>query len=186
MSNDRPHITVIGSRWLGAEVLAALTEAGYDTSLIAPAPGDRATTAARRLGRVVTVKPDRVPLQMQDFATRPDLIVCAHSFRILPPWAVAYARLGAIGYHPSLLPAFKGRHAVEDALRAGVRVTGGSVYWLTDQIDGGPVVVARGARLQRAVQVLPGEDAGTLWRRALAPLGRELLVGAMAALIPVR
>jgi len=164
-------------------VLTALTEAGHDTSLIAPASGDRATIAARTSGRVVTVKPDQVPLQAQDFARRPDLIDCAHSFRILPPWAVAYARLGAIGYHPSLLPAFKGRHAVEDAWRAGVRVTGGSVYWLTDQIDGGPVVVAHGKRLQRAVQVLPGEDAGTLWRRALAPLGRELLVEAVGALI---
>ncbi|WP_158623105.1 formyltransferase family protein [Pseudorhodobacter sp. E13] len=110
-----------------------------------------------------------------DFPWRPDLIVCAHSFRIVEPWVINWASLGAIGYHPSLLPAFKGRRAVQDALDAGQRITGGSVYWLTEAIDGGPVVVAGGRRLQDQVQVLPNETAGELWRRALAPLGAGLL-----------
>jgi hypothetical protein len=37
-----------------------------------------------------------------DFPWRPDLIICAHSFQNVPPWAVEWARLGAIRYHPLL------------------------------------------------------------------------------------
>ena len=184
MSNDRrPRIILFGSRWLGGEVLRALEDRGFRLHLICPSDTDRACLAARALGVTWTAKPDRDPLVPADLGGPADLIVCAHSFRILPPWARAQSRLGAIGYHPSLLPAFKGRHAVQDALRAGVAVTGGTVYWLTDQIDGGPVVVAGGAPLQRAVEVEPGEDAATLWRRALAPLGKQLLVESVERLL---
>ncbi|WP_417700792.1 hypothetical protein [Pseudophaeobacter sp.] len=55
-------------------------------------------------------------------------------------------------------------------------MTGGTVYWLTDQVDGGPVVIADGQRLQRRIQILPAETALQLWNRALAPLGADLLL----------
>lgn len=186
MSSNRARIALIGSRWLGAEVLRALQEAGYQMSLIAPSRGDRAASEARRLGVPVTVKPDHLPLQTCDFPTPPDLIVCAHSFRIVPAWIISRARLGAIGYHPSLLPEFKGRRSVEDAIRAGVRITGGTVYWLTDQVDGGPTFIARGTPLQRTVQILPNETAFEVWRRALAPLGRDMLLEAVESLLGQR
>lgn len=114
---------------------------------------------------------------------RPDLIVSAHSFRIVPDWFIEWSRLGAIGYHPSLLPDYKGRNAIRDCLEDGQRFIGGSVYWLTPQIDGGPVVVADERRLQERVQILSGETALQLWKRALAPLGAHLLAsGALAHL----
>lgn len=62
-------------------------------------------------------------------------------------------------------------------------MTGGTVYWPTDQIDGGPVVVAGGAALQCAVAIEPGEDAASLWRRALALLGKQLLVESVDSLL---
>ncbi|MGR3622433.1 formyltransferase family protein [Pseudophaeobacter sp.] len=76
----------------------------------------------------------------------------------------------------SFLPAHKAPNAIQDCLEDGQRFTGGSVYWLTPQIDGGPVVAAGGRRLQERVQILPGENALQLWKRALAPLGAELLL----------
>lgn len=176
-------VMVIGTRWLGAEVLKRLNDHGLTVALIAIKPDDRAASMAQELGVPWAAKPDAVPLMAMDFPWRPDLIICAHSFRIVEPWVINWARLGAIGYHPSLLPAFKGRHAVQDALNAGQRMTGGSVYWLTEAIDGGPVVVAGGRRLQENVQILPNEAAGELWRRALAPLGVRLLVEAARGLI---
>lgn len=61
--------------------------------------------------------------------------------------------------HPSLLPAFKGAHAVEDALAAGVKVTGCTVHVATMEVDHGPVLA------QEAVPVLPGDTAETLHER---------------------
>ncbi len=61
--------------------------------------------------------------------------------------------------HPALLPAFPGWHAVEDALEAGVSVTGCTVHLATLEMDSGPVLA------QREVPVLPGDTATTLHER---------------------
>lgn len=61
--------------------------------------------------------------------------------------------------HPALLPSFKGWHAVEDALEAGVKVTGCTVHIATADVDAGPILA------QEAVPVLPGDDVATLHER---------------------
>ena len=64
-----------------------------------------------------------------------------------------------VNTHPSLLPAFKGWHAVEDALAAGVKVTGCTVHFATLEVDEGPILA------QEAVPVLPDDTAETLHER---------------------
>ncbi|MGH9183802.1 MAG: phosphoribosylglycinamide formyltransferase [Acidimicrobiales bacterium] len=61
--------------------------------------------------------------------------------------------------HPALLPAFPGWHPVEDALAAGVEVTGCTVHVAIPEVDAGPVLA------QESVPVLPGDDAGRLHER---------------------
>ena len=61
--------------------------------------------------------------------------------------------------HPALLPAFKGWHAVEDALAYGVKVTGWTVHLATLEVDAGPIVE------QEAVRVEPGDTKDTLHER---------------------
>jgi phosphoribosylglycinamide formyltransferase-1 len=61
--------------------------------------------------------------------------------------------------HPSLLPAFPGWHAVEDALAAGVAVTGCTVHVAGLAVDSGPVLA------QQEVAVLPGDDPASLHER---------------------
>jgi phosphoribosylglycinamide formyltransferase 1 len=61
--------------------------------------------------------------------------------------------------HPSLLPAFRGAHAVRDALEHGVKVTGCTVHVATMELDDGPILA------QEAVPVLPGDDVATLHER---------------------
>lgn len=61
--------------------------------------------------------------------------------------------------HPALLPAFKGWHAVRDALAAGVKVTGTTVHIATEDVDAGPILA------QEAVRVEPGDTEDTLHER---------------------
>ncbi|MGJ8609687.1 MAG: formyltransferase family protein [Octadecabacter sp.] len=174
-------VVVFGTSWLGAEVLGRLRRAGHDVCLITTPSDRQAYDAAVKWGVKTTVKCDRFKLISTDFPWQPDLTVSAHSFRIVPRWVRDWSRLGSIGYHPSLLPAFKGKHAIQDALDAGVTATGGSVYWLTDGMDAGPIAMAGGKKCQESVKVLPDESAAQIWRRALAPLGADLLEKACAA-----
>jgi len=64
--------------------------------------------------------------------------------------------------HPSLLPSFKGWHAVEEALAYGVKVTGCTVHLATADVDAGPILA------QEAVPVLPSDDVATLHERIKA------------------
>jgi len=60
--------------------------------------------------------------------------------------------------HPSLLPSFPGAHAIQDAWEWGVKTSGITVHFATEELDMGPIVV------QRAVDIAPGEDFETFER----------------------
>ncbi len=66
-----------------------------------------------------------------------------------------------INIHPSLLPLFKGLEPHQQALQAGVRVSGCTVHYVVPEMDSGPIIG------QRAVPVLPGDAAATLGSRIL-------------------
>ena len=70
-----------------------------------------------------------------------DLVVCAGWDRVLKPEFVSRFAGRVINVHPSLLPAFGGGlHAIEDAWRYGVKVTGCTVHFVTEEVDAGPVI----------------------------------------------
>lgn len=69
--------------------------------------------------------------------------------------------------HPALLPSFKGWHAVEDALAAGVKITGVTVHVATLETDEGPILA------QEPVRVLEGDTKDTLHER-IKQVEREL------------
>ncbi len=78
--------------------------------------------------------------------------------------------------HPALLPAFKGWHAVRDALDHGVKVTGCTVHVATLEVDAGPILA------QEAVRVLPDDDEASLHERIKA-VERRLYVDTIAAIV---
>jgi phosphoribosylglycinamide formyltransferase-1 len=88
-----------------------------------------------------------------------DLVAIAGFGTILSkPFVDAYAGR-AVNTHPALLPAFKGWHAVRDALEHGVKVTGTTVHLVTEDVDSGPILA------QEAVPVLDGDSEATLHER---------------------
>ena len=108
-------------------------------------------------------------LQAESLPANVDLIVCAHSHDFIGRRTRLTTRLGAIGYHPSLLPLHRGRDAVYWTIRFGDKVTGGSVYWLSDTVDGGDIAA------QDWCFVRLGDTAKTLWRRELFQIGLRLI-----------
>jgi methionyl-tRNA formyltransferase len=130
---------------------------------------DRLAAAARAADIDVTVQADPRLVVAGEIADRTDLIVTAHSHARIAREALAAAKLGGIGYHPSLLPRHRGIAAVEWTIREGDPIAGGTVYHLADRMDAGAIAA------QEWVFVKKGETARELWERALAPLGQKLL-----------
>ena len=164
-------ILIAGQKWFGSAVFRALLELpGVQVAAVCAPPGDRLAAQAEL---------HRVPvLHKLTAATMPagiGLIIAAHSHDFIGEKTRQRATWGGIGYHPSLLPVHRGRDAVRWAVRMRERVTGGSVYRLSNRMDGGDVLA------QRHVFIRPGDTAEELWRRELAPLGVELLSQTVAA-----
>jgi phosphoribosylglycinamide formyltransferase-1 len=89
---------------------------------------------------------------------RVDLVAMAGFGTVVPALAAAFPGR-VLNTHPALLPAFKGWHAVRDALDFGVKVTGTTVHVATEQVDHGPILA------QEAVPVLAGDTEATLHER---------------------
>ena len=81
-----------------------------------------------------------------------------------------------INTHPALLPAFKGWHAVDAALEAGVKVTGCTVHVASEAVDDGPILA------QEAVPVLPDDDVASLHERIKA-VERRLYVATVQEIL---
>ncbi|MFQ5973793.1 MAG: phosphoribosylglycinamide formyltransferase [Alphaproteobacteria bacterium] len=94
-------------------------------------------------------------------AARVELVCLAGFMRLLSPSFVAAWEGRAINIHPSLLPAFKGLEAQDQAVAAGVRISGCTVHFVTAEMDAGPPIV------QAAVPVHPDDGADELAARIL-------------------
>jgi phosphoribosylglycinamide formyltransferase-1 len=90
---------------------------------------------------------------------QPDLIVLAGFMRILTPEFVQRFQGKLINIHPSLLPKYQGLHTHQRAIDAGDKEHGVSVHYVTEELDGGPVI------LQAKVPVFPEDCADDLAMR---------------------
>jgi phosphoribosylglycinamide formyltransferase-1 len=90
-----------------------------------------------------------------------DLVCLAGYMRLLSPGFVQAFAGRILNIHPSLLPAFPGLDAQQQAFAYGVQVTGCTVHFVDEQLDHGTII------LQRSVPVLPADDAHTLAERIL-------------------
>ena len=160
-------VVVAGQKRFGRDVLALCAARGYEIAAVScPAHGDDKLWIEAQ-NRNLPVIPsgqftaDRMPRDVT-------LIVAAHCHDYISRKARDRAELGALGYHPSLLPRHRGRSAIEWAIRFGEPFTGGSCYWMNDVVDGGPVAAQDWCHIRR------GDTAAELWARELAPMGLRL------------
>jgi phosphoribosylglycinamide formyltransferase 1 len=90
-----------------------------------------------------------------------DLIVLAGYMQILSQEFVRRFQGRIMNIHPALLPSFPGLHAQRDALRYGVKITGCTVHFVTDEVDVGPIII------QYPVPVKKGDTEESLSERIL-------------------
>jgi phosphoribosylglycinamide formyltransferase-1 len=88
-----------------------------------------------------------------------ELVICAGFMRLLTPVMVAAFRDRIMNIHPALCPAFPGVDSQQQALDYGVRFSGCTVFFVTEGIDDGPIIV------QAVVPVHQDDDASTLAAR---------------------
>jgi methionyl-tRNA formyltransferase len=163
-------ITLVGSRHFGVTTLNMLREHSVSIARVVVADAeDRLASTARAAGIEVVVQANPKLVVAPEIAPDTDLIITAHSHARIGRDALAAARFGGIGYHPSLLPRHRGKAAVEWTIKEGDPIAGGTIYHLADRMDAGAIAA------QEWCFVKKGETARELWERALAPLGLKLL-----------
>ncbi len=140
-----------------------------------PAGSDRRATRAAWEARLAAVVS----------AFQPDLVVLAGFMRILSPAFLQHFPDRVINQHPALLPsdggetvmtstglripALRGAHVVDDALRLGLSMTGCTVHRVTPRVDDGPILA------QAEIPILPADDAHSLHER-IKTAERQLIV----------
>lgn len=167
-----PIAILISGRGSNMRVIAERAAAGtlpVDVSVVVsdqPAAEGLQTAAALNVATRVLVprefadRPsyDRALVQLLE-QYQPRLIVLAGFMRILTPHFIGAFAHRILNVHPSLLPKYRGLHTHRRALEAGEKLHGVSVHFVTEELDGGPVV------LQAEVPVLPGDSEKTLSAR---------------------
>ena len=149
--------------------LQALLDAGLPVVAVASnntkAKGlDRAARAGIEAGAFPTIEFDsreRRDDEIADWLAErgAELVVLAGYMQLLTAPFLGRFPGRILNVHPSLLPAFPGAHAVEEALAHGVKITGATVHFVDEGIDTGPIV------LQEAVEIREGDTAETLHAR---------------------
>ena len=168
-------VMIVGQKWLAAELLRLCLARGDDVAAVsAPRMDDRLAALATAEGIPVCQVPKRLTGEWVPAGV--DVLLCANAHVFVTAEARGKARLGALGYHPSLLPRHRGRDAVRWANHMGDPVTGGTAYWLDDGADTGPIAA------QDWCWVEPGDTPESLWRRVLGPMGLRLFDQVLAAL----
>lgn len=164
-------VVLVGQKWLAVQLLELCLAQGIEVAqVVAPEPGpgcgpDSLERAARTQG--IPICRARRCIEANQLPPC-DVILAAHAHSFIGAAARAKARLGALGYHPSLLPKHRGRDAIRWALHMREPVTGGSLYWMDDGADTGPGVA------QSWCHVRPDDTPASLWHRELAPMGIAL------------
>jgi phosphoribosylglycinamide formyltransferase-1 len=179
--NARLVVLVSGAGTNLQAIIDACADPGYGASVVAVG-ADRDGIIA--LDRARAAQIPAFTVKVKDYATRgawddalaaaceqyrPDLIVSAGFMKLVGKTFLERFDGRIVNTHPALLPSFPGMHAVRDALAYGVKVTGCTLFAVTEGVDDGPVIA------QTAVPVEGDDDENSLHDR-IKVAERALLV----------
>lgn len=170
-------IIVIGQAPFGAKVLESLLEKGEEVVAVYTPPdrGSRldplkeaAIAKEIPVYQPTTYKDDQVFTEYQEL--KPDLTILAFVTDIIPARFFDAPSVGAICYHPSLLPLHRGASAINWAIIMGRAKTGLTIFWPDGGIDTGPIL------LQKEVEIGPDDTTGSIYFNHLFPMGIDAIL----------
>ena len=168
-------IFICGQKSFGKAVLKALVERNHTIVGVAPPPQekyyDKMQVCALKLG--IPIISDCDKLVSRDIPNDTELVIAVHSHWYISDKIIDKTKFGAIGFHPSLLPRHRGQDAVRWTVHMGDFITGATVYWLNDVIDGGDIL------LQKPIFIDKKWDYHDLWRE-IFPIGVEMICEAIS------
>ena len=141
-------LRIVISNEPGVPGLERAREAGYETAVVP----HRDFPSRERFDAALAETIDRFD---------PEIVTLAGFMRVLTPGFVRRYAGRLVNIHPSLLPRFPGLDTHARAIEAGAGVHGATVHFVTEALDGGPIIA------QARVPVLAGDDPGTLAARVL-------------------
>lgn len=151
-----------GERALGEKVLKSLIQRGEDmVGVCTPpgGPGAKVVETATAAGIPVLLFENVKSAQFIDAykAMAPDLTVMAYVTKILPVEFFTIPTIGAIEWHPSLMPKHGGPNALNWPIIQGEDKTGASIFWPDGGIDTGPIL------LTKEVEIAPDDTVATVF-----------------------
>lgn len=156
------HVAVVGSDRRDAAGLHVAAK--HEVATFAHELGDYASREAWEQAMVSSLK-------QHD----PKVIVLAGFMKLVSAAFLAHWPNAVVNTHPSLLPAFKGAHAIADALAYGAKITGVTVHFVDEQLDHGPIIA------QQAVVIDDADDESTV-RQRIQAVEHELLPACVSML----
>ena len=172
-------VFISGQKYFGELVLNLCNNLEYVVVVGVCAPlDDKYITKTARIFEIPviaagTLKADTMPDNV-------DLGITAHSFDYIGKRTRYKAKIGWIGYHPSLLPRHRGRSSIEWAVRMRDPLTGGTVFWLNNGIDRGDIAYQELCFIDPKLYAMePRKAAKLLWEHELQDMGLKLIEKAL-------
>jgi len=173
-------IALMGQAAFGADVLKGLLAKERQVVGVFCPPDRGAKLDPLKEAALVAGLPVFQPRRLKDpeayeqmVSLRPDLAVLAFVTDIVPEKVLKVPKLGAICYHPSILPRYRGASAINWAIINGETKTGLTIFWADAGIDTGDML------LQKEVEIGPEETTGEVYFNKLYPLGVEAVLEAV-------
>ena len=142
-----------------AEIVVVISDKSSAPGLALAKERGIETLAIERRGRNREEHEREIIAALREY--RVDLVCLAGYMRLLSPCFIDAFRGRILNIHPSLLPAFPGLDAQRQALEDGAKVSGCTVHFVDETLDGGPIIA------QRAVPVMEGDTVESLSARIL-------------------
>ncbi len=112
--------------------------------------------------------------------SEPDLIVLAGFMKVLKPVFIKAFEGAIINLHPSLLPSFKGLRAIERTFEYGVKISGCTVHWVSEEIDSGKIIGQAPVRIMEGDTVeMVSQKIHAAEHMLLPSVIRDLSIGAI-------